>query len=518
MIDILIQNTHSKFIFKNAIPGEKFIVDELLKEKFTVEDYSLQRNSVMVQRGLISPYKCFYDIKYSVIPTGLIPFVKIYFEQNHIEYELTDLRDFPLVDKEFLQQISDGSVIYGKDKFGNDKEYEPRHYQITALLKIVKNKGGIFSGTMGTGKTFLSFLINKAYPKDKILYVFNRLDLIYQTRDAFISYGEDPNNIGIINSDYEQYDKRITLLSMQSYEKAASIFPEVKIIIVDEAHQTGRTDVSERIIYSCQKASVKIGLSATPNDIENPYQQMRLYANIGPIIYEYQLKQGIDEQFLSKTEVKMVNIELEEEIPILGQWGDVYDYKAVTDSNEGEQLVSYKGKTVWKNLSFRGDEYNHYVNNDIRNNAIKQVAEQHSSVGDRVLILYNRIEHGEKLKEIIENSKLISGKDDKDIRDKAETYLKNNEGAIVISSKIWSQGKDIEEINVVIIASAGKGAIKIIQESGRGTRLSPRTEKDKAIIYDFYDNFSPIGRKQSNKRKLIYESRLELPVNIITLN
>ena len=65
------------------------------------------------------------------------------------------------------------------------------------------------------------------------------------------------------------------------------------------------------------------------------------------------------------------------------------------------------------------------------------------------------------------------------------------------------------------MTGAGKSAIQTIQRVGRGLRLSEKTGKTKATIYDFYDEtLSKIAMKQSDRRKRIYES-LDIPFKII---
>ena len=114
---------------------------------------------------------------------------------------------------------------------------------------------------------------------------------------------------------------------MLSYERAFHIFPKVKVILSDEAHITGRTATAQKIIYSCQNASIHIGLSATPDRIDNPAEQLRLYSILGPIIYKKNIKEQQDDNFISKTKVELHKIKFPDDamIEVTGSYNDVYE-------------------------------------------------------------------------------------------------------------------------------------------------------------------------------------------------
>ena len=105
MIKIMIANTHSKIDFNDVDKGVKKDFINMLKEKFTVRDKNLERNP-MVIRGLMSAEFCFYDIENSILPTGLIPHLRIYSKQNNFELEVKDFRKFPKMNDDMLSKIN----------------------------------------------------------------------------------------------------------------------------------------------------------------------------------------------------------------------------------------------------------------------------------------------------------------------------------------------------------------------------------------------------------------------------
>lgn len=505
MIRIIIKETHSKIDYSKATAKEKAKSEEILIEKFQAKDKSQEFNP-MVRKGFVDPTVSFYIKERQIIPSGFIPYVRVYYRKNDIEFEQLDLRRFPKVNQDFLDQ----KIIKLKDKTARD-------YQHDAVSAAVKNKGGILKLATGLGKSMIAAMLCRAYDKDKIMFLFDSVDLVLQTREDLVKdYGFSPKEIGVIQAENFEDDKRITLLSIQSYEKAFHILPEVKVIIADECHKTGRNPTSEKIIYCCQNAAVKIGLSATPDLIENPVEQLRLYGTLGPIIYRKEIVEGIEEGNLSKINVHIYEVKCDP-IPVEGNYADMYEWKKVKAGEDqayidaGYEIVTKKEKKFARRFIKAGDETNLYVNNKFRNEMIARIVRKH----DRVLLLFRRDAHGENLKALIPEAVLIGGKSSQKERNAAKKYLKENKKAIVIASHIWATGINIPEIETYANAAAGASAILATQKLGRATRKSDATEKEKAVAIDFLDTFSGISSRQSWKRIKTYKERLKLPVKYI---
>jgi superfamily II DNA or RNA helicase len=513
MLELFVSSTHTKLKYTDLSKDERNEIISLIEEKFTATDSSVT-HSPACRNGWISDKKCFYNAEYSLLPTGFLAYLKIYLKKANIEFKITDTRKFPYIDLDFINQ---DKIIFGK--------YEARDYQIEAVKAAIKYKTAILNLATSSGKTLIAAMLIKAFPKAKILMGFQSIDLIQQTYNNFVDdYKIPASEIGVIQGENFDDTKRVTLLSALSYEKAFHIFRNINVVIFDEVHSLGVTDTGEKILYSCQNAPIHIGLSATPDKLENPYQQMRIYSNIGPIVYDRKVDEQIEVGAVSPVEVKLIKIK-QKQIKIIGHWADSYDYEDVTSERRKLKLIE-DGFTIYnednkekaKKFKEYGDESNHYVYNDYRNEIIAKLAVKLK----RVLIIFTRIQHGKLLLESIERAfpgraMLVSGEDDVQTRKKAMNYLETDENSIVIASNVFSVGISINAIENVILTSAGKSAIQTIQRVGRGLRLSAKTGKEKATIYDFYDEtLSKIAFKQSEKRKRIYQS-LNVPVKIIEL-
>lgn len=510
-VNIFVQSTHMKIDYSEANPAEISKSEGILKVKFTARDASMARNP-LVKKGILSDIKNFYNEEYKILPTGFLAYLEAYYEKANIDYTIKEMRKFPEVDRDFIKSFVKGQVTFGSET--------PRDYQKESVFEVVKNRGGVLSLPTASGKTLIMAAILKCYPKVKILCIFNTIDLIAQTYDKLKAYGFKPSEVGVIQGNNFDDTKRITLLSVQSYEKAYNLFTEVKVIICDEVHETGRTESSEKVIYSCQNAPIHIGLSATPWS-DNDAETMRLYGNIGPIIYQKEFKEQMDSDYIAQTEVEIYSYQCDP-IPPCGTWSDIYDVKKVNNTNTEEKLkrdgytiVTEGGIRVGRLYVSPGDEYTHIINNEQRNKKIIDVIKKYVNQKKRILVIYNRVEHGEILKQLYPDAILIHGEHDISERKKAEYQLRENDATVVLASGIWRKGIDIEEVDVYINAAAGKASTNVIQKLGRVVRKSRTTDKETAIVVDFDDsNLSGIGRRQTAKRLKIYND-LKLPVRTL---
>lgn len=520
MIKILLHSTHMKFYFNNASEEEEQKAKSILTTRFKARDTSMNHD-YRVKKGLIDNVKNFYIDNHNMLPSGFILPVKEYFDKASLDYEIVDMRQFPKPDMEFLKKLKAGKVEIGRDtKTG--KPYVPREHQIEAVLSCVQAKHGIVWAPMGFGKSFCMYLLTKVFPKTKIIFLFSSIDILMQTYNVFVNeYQHDPNEIGVIQGSNRDDDKRIILLSIFSYQKAFHLFNDFRIAICDEVHETGVNDTSELILHSMQNCAMRFGFSATPKH-DNPYRSMKAYANIGPIIYRKKIKEQIDIGTLAKTGISIITYECQS-LPVIRSYSDVYETLAVTKKRTEEDLVKAgfeiiekKNKKYGRRFIQYGNETTHYVNNNVRNNIIAQLAIERSKNGKRVLILFSKIKQGENIKQILDSvnieSMLIHGKHDKQEKKEAELYLRTRPGAIVLASSIWNTGIDIEEIDVYINAAGGVSSIEAIQKLGRVIRKSKTTNKHIAEVIDFDDSvLSPLGRKQSQTRIQLYENE-ELPI------
>jgi type I restriction enzyme R subunit len=200
-----------------------------------------------------------------------------------------------------------------------------RYYQQIAINRVVE---GILTGrrrllvTMatGTGKTAVAFQIcwklwsarwNRTgeYRRPKILYLADRNILIDQPKDGiFATFGDARCKIesGAVVKSREMYFAIYQALAED--ERRAGLFRSFPsdffdLVIVDECHRgSARGDSSWRAILDYFEPAFQLGMTATPLRDDN----RDTYLYFGNPVYEYSLRQGIDDGFLAPYRVHRV--------------------------------------------------------------------------------------------------------------------------------------------------------------------------------------------------------------------
>jgi superfamily II DNA or RNA helicase len=160
------------------------------------------------------------------------------------------------------------------------------------------------------------------------------------------------------------------------------------------------------------------------------------------------------------------------------------------------------------------------VKNKKRNTLIVVCVERLLELGRTPLVTIARIEHGERIEELIAKRipslkmAFIRGEVNKEDRKKMLNAIRSKNLNLLIGSSVADEGLDMPVLDSAIIAGGGKSLIKSLQRVGRTLRPYPSAEaneKDNAIIVDFYDNLRFLTG-QSRKRMEIYrqESAFEI--------
>jgi type I restriction enzyme, R subunit len=172
----------------------------------------------------------------------------------------------------------------------------------------------------GTGKTFVAFQIcwklwssrwNRTgeHRRPRILYLADRNILVDQPKDGlFAAFGDARYKIesGEVVQSREMYFAIYQALAED--ERRLGLFKSFApdffdLIIVDECHRgSARDDSSWRLILDYFEPAYKLGMTATPLREDNRDS----YLYFGNPIYEYSLRQGIDDGFLAPYRVHRI--------------------------------------------------------------------------------------------------------------------------------------------------------------------------------------------------------------------
>ena len=201
----------------------------------------------------------------------------------------------------------------------------PRYYQEIAINRtmqaILQGKRRILlTMATGTGKTVVAFQIcwklwnarwNRTgeHRRPRILYLADRNILIDDPKDKiFASFGDARRKIenGEANKGREMYFA--IYQSIAKDERRPGLYKEYApdffdLVIVDECHRGSARDESNwREILEYFEPAYQLGMTATPLRQDN----RDTYAYFGNPIYQYSLRQGIDDGFLAPYRVHRV--------------------------------------------------------------------------------------------------------------------------------------------------------------------------------------------------------------------
>jgi superfamily II DNA or RNA helicase len=421
-----------------------------------------------------SKRRTFLNSRWNSFPTGLLEYACGKLKKAKIQYELIDKRPVE----------GDDPVGFEVPKLWDNKSHgylELRDYQVAAMEAFIKSERGIIKLPTRSGKTVIAIGLTQIINTSTLFVVHNK-SLLWQ---AYREFGERLRmGIGMIG-DGEWTPSQVTIGMIQSLKdikKNRKFLDEVGFVVFDECHRA--SDSYQKISRVMPNAHWRLGLSATPlmGDLESKLQSLSI---TGPIIYEVKMETLVDEEHIAKPIVRFLEAPFEEWIE--DDWDIIYD---------------------------RG-----IVNNEERNMMIAIIALKQLKQGKSSLILIEKLDHGERILELLKDKatvRYVHGEHDSDLRAEALTDLQTGEVDILIASRIFNEGINIELLESVIVAGGWKSATLVYQRYGRGITKAPG--KVTTDIFDFIDNCSTILYNHSmerlnivlkNRAFEVYEVKLE---------
>jgi type I restriction enzyme R subunit len=201
---------------------------------------------------------------------------------------------------------------------------EPRYYQRIAIQRALKailngKRRVLITMATGTGKTVVAFQIcwmlwssrwNRSgeHRKPRILYLADRNFLVDDPKDKiFAPFGDARHKIeGEAIKSREMYFS--TYQAIARDERRPGLYREYPrdffdLVIVDECHRGSARDESNwREILEWFEPAFQLGMTATPLREDN----RDTYLYFGNPVYQYSLRQGIEDGFLARYRVHRV--------------------------------------------------------------------------------------------------------------------------------------------------------------------------------------------------------------------
>ena len=245
---------------------------------------------------------------------------------------------------------------------------------------------------------------------------------------------------------------RIVVGSVQSMmrEKRLNQFPNdyFNTIIIDEAHHC-ISDSYQKVLRHFPDAEV-LGVTATPDrgDMQN------LGTVFESLAYEYTLPKAIKEGYLSP--IKAVTIPLKIDMSAVGvQAGDFKSGDIAT------ALDPY--------LESIAEEMKKYCSNK------------------KTVVFLPLVKTSQKFRDILNNHGFKVAEVNGDSKDRAEILeaFDKDQYNVLCNSMLLTEGWDCPSVDCIVVLRPTKVRSLYCQMVGRGTRLSPETNKDHLLLLDF---------------------------------
>ena len=384
-----------------------------------------------------------------------------------------------------------GDVDEWRDKFNAQPYYDngvkqPRYYQETAVRKVLEGiakgeKRILLTLATGTGKTFIAFQIayklfetrwnlRKTNTRPKILFLADRNVLANQAKNDFGGFKDDamvrikpgsvakngqvPTNGSVFFTIFQ------TFMCGPDDSPYFGQYPKdfFDLIIIDECHRGGAKDESNwRGILEYFEPAVQLGLTATPRVDQN----VNTYTYFTYHAYEYSLKQGIEDGFL--TPFRHINMQ-----------SNIDDYIYSPEDEIISGMVQ-QGKVYTEEDFYKG-------NIKIRQRDEARVREFLAGIGEteKTLVFCATQAHAAEVRDMINAVRMKKGYCQRvTANDGAagEEYLsdfQDNEKTlptVLTTSEKLSTGVDARNVRHIVLMRPVNSMIEFKQIIGRGTRI-----------------------------------------------
>ena len=387
-----------------------------------------------------------------------------------------------------------------------------RYYQERAVEGVIKaigrgQKNALITLATGTGKTFISFQLvwklvqarwtrkSIGLKKPRVLFLADRNILADQAKESF----DFPTNECYrltADTDNPPMDRTVYFLIYQTLlgkgeadELSEEDTREVKfkkfpkdffdLVIIDECHRGGVNDESAwRVVLDYFSSASHVGLTATPKcDVNGS-----TYEYFGQPVYQYSLKEGISDGFLTPYRVKICQSTLSD-----------YRYEA-GDIIEGDDEELKKEK--------------YYSNDELERDRVQIAQRDRHFVKElfdvmpykeKALVFCVTQEHAMRIAHIIREEAKKRGvfaphycervtSEDGAAGEQFLKEFRNNENevpTVLTTSQKLSTGVDACNVRSIVLMKQVKSMVEFKQIIGRGTRLYDG--KPYFTIYDFTD-------------------------------
>lgn len=342
---------------------------------------------------------------------------------------------------------------------------QPRDYQLDSFIHAIRKKRAVLVSPTASGKSLIIYLLTTYLISKKVLIVVPTTGLVHQMASDFVDYGCPPELIHKIFSGQEKNtDSLITITTWQSiYQMPARWFDQFGCVVGDEAH-TFKAKCLVSIMENLTKCEYRFGFTGTLDGSQT--NKLVLEGLFGPVKVVTTTSQLMEQNTVAHINIKAIVLSYPDQLR--------------------QMFANRKPKPTYK------DEMLFLLTKQTRSLFIARLV---ASLGKNTLLLFNNIDHGKMLQQMIQTEVPdrevffvyggVEGEEREEIRKYVETH---NNVVIVASYKTFATGTNIKNLHNVVFGSPSKSRIRVLQSIGRGLRTS--SEKTEAVLYDIADDLS----------------------------
>lgn len=410
----------------------------------------------------------------------------------------------------------DGLFEKAVDENGNSVEM--RSYQLEGVFKLLKFRKACVEVTTSGGKTLMSYILFK-FLRDvkqvkKTLYIVPNKNLAVQSYEKYDKYEDwiqgSRNYLpaylcgDMPKKQREKVPNADVLFA--TYQSLANIkenefFDKFDSVIVDECHHS-RASTIKKILKRCHNAKYVFGMTGTfPK--EDSFDRFVIESFIGPLVFKLTAFELINVH-KAATPIYVINTYLnyagESEKKML------YESRKMKDKDD----VSAGMRLLEQEMMFVNKNYNR----------MKYICDIVAKSKQNTLVLFNDVKdskgYGRKMFEYLKENTdktvfYADGHTDAKTRDYYNKRMDEDETGntvIVGSQGTYSEGIDIANIGIIILAESFKSENILRQSIGRGMRLG---NKDKVVMFDIVDDlrYGEDGDNDWLKNNYLWKQHLE---------
>ena len=410
----------------------------------------------------------------------------------------------------------DGLFEKAVDENGNSVEM--RSYQLEGVFKLLKFRKACVEVTTSGGKTLMSYILFK-FLRDvkqvkKTLYIVPNKNLAVQSYEKYDKYedwvqGSHNYLPAYLCGDMPKKQREkvpnadVLFATYQSLSniKENEFFDKFDSVIVDECHHS-RASTVKKILKRCHNTKYVFGMTGTfPK--EDSFDRFVIESFIGPLVFKLTAFELINIH-KAATPIYVINTYLnyasESEKKML------YESRKMKDKDDvgtGMRLLEQEMMFVNKNY-----------------NRMKYICDLVSKSKQNTLVLFNEVKdskgYGRKIFEYLKENTdktvfYADGHTDAKTRDYYNKRMDEDETCntvIVGSQGTYSEGIDIANIGIIILAESFKSENILRQSIGRGMRLG---NKEKVVMFDIIDDlrYGEDGDKDWLRNNYLWKQHLE---------